>query len=330
MSGTGAPVPAARAASDLISVVSTRGARLHTEIHGRDGSPTIVLVHGWTCNVSFWHPVLRRLAADHRVVLYDQRGHGRTPATPGSCSTEALADDLCAVLAATVPPGERAVVCGHSMGAMAVVAAAGRPALRERAAAALLCSTGTDRLVTDATVMPFRRGARRARAQRLLLRSRLPFGPVTPVSQRLVRRIALGPGVDPELRALTAHTVQACPRRPRAEWGRVLAGLDLSDRVARLDLPVTLVQGTADRLTPPVHARRIAGRLPHLTELIELPGVGHMTPLEAPHRVAEALRALARRHLTARQDRPDGDPLGAAPDGPAPEGPAREQEQQRS
>ncbi len=301
-----------------LTVVSTGGARLHTEVHGPDGAPTVVLVHGWTCQTRFWNPVRHLLLPDHRVVVYDQRGHGRSPATPGSCCADALADDLCAVLAATIPPDERAVVGGHSMGAMSVVAAAGRPELAALAAAALLCSTGTDRLDGESTVLPLRPGAWRGRAQRLLLRNPLPYGPVTPLFQRIVRHITLGPGADPGLLAWTSRMVRACPPASRAEWGRVLARLDLAERVPRLDLPVTVIQGSADRLTPPVHARRIARRLPRCAGLVELDGIGHMTPLEAPKAVADALRGLVREHrgtsgVTAPTPRATPEPMEPTP-----------------
>jgi pimeloyl-ACP methyl ester carboxylesterase len=52
--------------------------------------------------------------------------------------------------------------------------------------------------------------------------------------------------------------------------------------------------GAQDRLTPPSHARRMAGELPRLYRLIELPETGHMGPLERPAEIAEALRELAR------------------------------------
>ncbi|RMI44811.1 alpha/beta fold hydrolase [Streptomyces triticirhizae] len=281
-----------------LTVTSTGGARLATEIDGPEDGPTVVLVHGWTCATTFWRPVARRLIdAGHRVVVYDQRGHGNTPPTPGSCSVEALADDLCAVLTATLGDGQRAVVGGHSMGAMTVVAAATRPELRQRAAAALLCSTGTDRLTGESTVLPLRPGTWRRRGQRAFLRTRLPYGPLTPLSRRIIHHITLGPGASPGQVEAVARMVNACPRRARAEWGAVLADLDLAERVPQLDLPVALVQGTADRLTPPVHAHRIHARLPRPVGFTELPGIGHMTPVEAADTVAETLTALAKEHL---------------------------------
>ncbi|MER5827385.1 alpha/beta fold hydrolase, partial [Streptomyces mirabilis] len=101
-----------------LTAVSADGARLHVEVHGPEdnpAAPVVVLAHGWTCSTAFWAAQIRDLAVDHRVIAYDQRGHGRSPASE-ACTADALADDLEAVLAATLAPGEKAVLVGHSMG----------------------------------------------------------------------------------------------------------------------------------------------------------------------------------------------------------------------
>ena len=72
------PPPAARE----LSVTSADGARLHVETHGEETDPAVVLIHGWTCSTRFWGAVIRELTASgHRVITYDQRGHGRSPGT---------------------------------------------------------------------------------------------------------------------------------------------------------------------------------------------------------------------------------------------------------
>ncbi|WP_059007080.1 alpha/beta fold hydrolase [Streptomyces specialis] len=283
-------------ATELI-VPSTGGARLHTEIFGPEEAPTVVLAHGWTCNRTFWYPVMRQLVPDYRVVLYDQRGHGRTPATPGAHGTEALTDDLLAVLDATLKPGQRVLIAGHSMGAMTIVAAADRPAFRDRVVAAVLCSTGTDRLAGESTALPLRPGSLRKQGSRVFLTTKVTYGPVTPISKAVIRYITMGRGATAEQRTEVARMVAAAPRKPRAEWGGVLYELNISDNLARLDIPVTIVHGTADRLTPIVHAHRMASRLPKLNEFAELPGIGHMTPIEAPDKVTEIIRGLAKENL---------------------------------
>ncbi|MFC8066218.1 alpha/beta fold hydrolase [Streptomyces sp. NPDC057293] len=292
------PVPARE-----LTVTAADGARIHVEVHGPEGAPAVVLAHGWCCSTSFWAAQVRELAADHRVVAYDQRGHGRSPANP-AYGTEPLADDLEAVLEATLAPGERAVVAGHSMGGMTVMAAAARSAVREHVAAVLLCSTGSSRLVASATVVPLGEGRVRTWLTRRILGSRAPLGPVTPLARRILRYGTMGPGSGPDMIEACARIVHACPRRVRHGWSQVLDLLDLDHGVRELRMPVEVVVGTADRLTPPVQARSLAAALPNCVGLTELEGLGHMTPVEAPELVTGKIRALAAAHIpSARSER---------------------------
>ena len=281
-----------------LEVTSADGSRLHAEVHGPQGAPAIVLAHGWTCSTAFWAPVVRELSDAHKVVLYDQRGHGRSPAVPpAGYGTRHLADDLVAVLGQALEPGERAVVGGHSMGGMTIMAAAERPELRARAAAALLCSTGCADLPAECRVFPLPTPGGRRLAHRLLLGSGAPLGPITPVAKAALRYVTLGAGASAEQIEACARMVHACPPRVRARWGHVLYGLQLTRGVSRLELPTAVLAGTADRLTPFVHARRLASVLPQCAGLTALPGLGHMTPVEDPDTVAGRLRELVRDHL---------------------------------
>ncbi|MEV7678171.1 alpha/beta hydrolase [Streptomyces sp. NPDC088341] len=285
------------------TAVSADGSRVHVEVFGPEGRPAVVLAHGWTCSIRFWSAQIEDLAADHRVIAYDQRGHGRTP-LPGRSgySTDALADDLEAVLAATLAPGERAVFAGHSMGGMTLMAAARRPAFREHAAAVLLCSTGSSRLAAEALVLPMRAGRVRTRLTRLVLGARAPLGPVTPLSRRILRYGTMGPGAAPERIARCARIVHACPRVSRVAWSRVLGALDLDADVRELRVPTAVLVGAADRLTPPVQSRALAAALPDCAGLTVLAGTGHMTPVEAPEAVTARIRELTAAHAGPRED----------------------------
>ncbi|WP_338779868.1 alpha/beta hydrolase [Streptomyces sp. DG1A-41] len=279
-----------------LTAVSADGARLHVEIHGPEGAPAVVLAHGWTCSTAFWAAQIRDLAAGHRVIAYDQRGHGRSPANP-ACSTDALADDLEAVLEASLAPGEQAVIAGHSMGGMTVMAASGRTAFREHTAAVLLCSTGSSQLVAASTVVPMRPGRLRTWLTRRILGSRAPLGPVTPPARRILKYGTMGPGSAPHMVEACARIVHACPREVRHAWSHVLDLLDLDHGVRELDVPTAVVVGTADRLTPPAQARALAAALPHCIGITELPGIGHMTPIEAPELVTGKIRELVQAHI---------------------------------
>lgn len=292
---TAGPYAPPVARRELVAV-SADGARLHVEVHGDEEAPAVVLAHGWTCSTAFWAAQIRALSAAYRVIAYDQRGHGRSPASR-ACSANALADDLVAVLGAALTPGERAVVAGHSMGGMTVMAAAGREEFAEHVAAALLCSTGSARLVAEALVLPLRAGRARTRITGAVLASRAPLGPVTPVGKKVLRYATMGPGAAPDKVEACARIVHACPTGVRHAWSQVLAGLDLEAEVARLTVPTAVIGGKDDRLTPVVHARRLAAALPNCVGLTELTGMGHMTPIEAPEAVTNAVAELAALYL---------------------------------
>jgi pimeloyl-ACP methyl ester carboxylesterase len=303
--------------SRRLTVTSADGARLAVQIHEGDGGgipPTVVLVHGWTLSATFWVRVVRRLVPDLRVVVYDQRGHGRSgPVPDGGFTPAGIADDLAAVLRAAVPDGERAVVAGHSMGAMALVAfgARHRHLLHDRVGAALLASTGVEQLLGRTAVLPGLRGRSGAR-EALDGSAPARLGPLrTTITRRalgdarslhrmplrLARatlvRTTMSPTATPQERAFCTDLVLACPERSYQGFGEMLASLDLSADLPMLDVPARVLVGTADRLTPPWHARRMATALPRSRGLIEVAGAGHMTPLTAPGAVAGAIRELA-------------------------------------
>ena len=278
-------------------VTSRDGVGLHVEIHGPavGAAPTVVLIHGWTCSIPFWAPVIHALHGDLRVVAYDLRGHGRSGQPgPGGCTVEALADDLETVLDRTLPAGQQAVLAGHSMGGMTIMAAAPRERVLSRAGGVLLASTGSANLIADSLAFPF--GAfipPFVMLQHRLLTSAAPLGPLGPLTRPLLGYMTLGPDAPADVEAASADIIRSCDRRARAAWGHVLAGLDVTEGARRLDVPAHLLVGSADRLTPPVHARRLARLLPQPAGLTELPRIGHMTPLEAPGVVAELIRKLA-------------------------------------
>lgn len=86
------------------------------------GDPTLVLVHGWMCDRTYWREQRTALAADFGVVLVDLGGHGGSTATRTDWSIDSFARDVRAVLRALNL--ENVVLVGHSMGGPVVAEAA--------------------------------------------------------------------------------------------------------------------------------------------------------------------------------------------------------------
>jgi pimeloyl-ACP methyl ester carboxylesterase len=277
------------------------GTRLHTEVFGpQDGYP-IVLAHGITCAISVWHEQINELARDYRVIAFDHRGHGRSGVPPrGHYSLNHLASDLDSVLEATLAPGERAVIAGHSMGGIAITSWAERypHKVAQHADAVALINTTTGEIVRQ---VKFLSVAPRLARGRIAVGSRIirTFGGVPALraaalpSRRFVAALAVGRDADPDVAQFVYELYATTPPAGRAGCARML--IDSMEkrhiRLHGLTVPTLVIGSERDRLLPIDSSRRIARDAPNLAELVELAG-GHCAILERPVEVNHHLRKL--------------------------------------
>jgi pimeloyl-ACP methyl ester carboxylesterase len=283
-----------------ISVHSLDGTVLHAEAFGPEGAPTVVLAHGWTEALRFWIKQISELSRqDFRVVAYDLRGHGRSAkAHTGDYTLAAFGDDVEAVLRQCVPPNERAVLVGHSLGAMSIAAWAERHPVAERASAAGLLCTGLVDLLTEQLVFrpPWIPPAMFRPISEHVLGAPGAIPAFSPqLLDAVVRYVAFGPAAGPAQIAFYEQMLRECPPDVRASTAAAMSSMDLLHVLQRLTVPTLVLVGSEDRLTPPSHARRIASALPDPIGIVELPLTGHMAPLERPAEVNRWLRNLAQR-----------------------------------
>ena len=280
-------------------VTGADGGARHVRVHSPEDAPTLVLVHCWTGTQELWHKQVDGLSGELRIVTYDHRGHGLSDdATDGDYSLEALAADLDRVIDAAAPAGEPVLVAGHSLGAMTLAAWADakRGAVTDRVRGAALLSTGLDQLTANHAVMrplpgPF--ATLQGRLADAVLDSPVSIrGLPLPVARAAAAYAALGPGARAEDIDLTTRTALDCRTRARAGCGRAMARMALVEKLDALDTPTIVVAGERDLMTPISHAERIETALPHSLGLRVDPDAGHMTPLESPELVNDALREV--------------------------------------
>ncbi len=282
-----------------VGVRSADGTRLHTEVFGPESSQTLVLAHGWTETLSIWVYVIRTLSdRGFRIVAYDLRGHGQSePAATGDYGLARFGEDLEAVLKACVPPEQRAIVAGHSLGAMSIAAWAEHHEVERHAAGAALVNTGFGELIAQQLlfpVPPIARAVGNTIAVRGFLGSRRPLPRVsTPLDFAAIRYAAFGPSASPAQIAYYERMLLAFPPDVRAAVGLSMSDMDLYPALSRLTVPTVVIAGANDRLTPPSHGRRMTEMLPQSRGLIVLEETGHMGPLERPREISDALAELA-------------------------------------
>jgi pimeloyl-ACP methyl ester carboxylesterase len=301
-------------------VIADDGVPLHVEIdqperrpEGMDEHapvPTVVLSHGYTLNLKSWVFQRRALrAAGYRVVLWDQRGHGRSGSgSAGSYDIDQLGRDLAEVIGQAVPEGPLVLV-GHSMGGMTIMSLAveHHALIRDRFVGVAFVATspgglsgvswGMGNLLgklvrrvgpvamgrladRDGLVSSARRAGKNVED---FLVDRYSFA--SPVPQNIVRMTAdmiLGTRLD-----VISHFVPTFDRHDKRDALEQFIGIE-----------TLVLNGAQDLLTPAEHSEEIVRLVPG-SEHVVVNDAGHIIMLEHPDVVSEQLLALIERAVRA-------------------------------
>ena len=104
-------------------VFSKDGTPISYEIFGA-GEPTLVFVHGWSCDARYWRAQVPVFSKKYRVVVLDLAGHGHSGMSRTKYSMGSFGEDVRAVTEST---GSHSVILiGHSMGGSVIAEAARR------------------------------------------------------------------------------------------------------------------------------------------------------------------------------------------------------------
>ncbi|MFF8813226.1 alpha/beta fold hydrolase [Streptomyces pactum] len=289
-----------------------------------DAPLTVVFSHGYCLAQDSWHFQRAALRGAVRTVFWDQRSHGRSergraqrdPGTP--VTIDQLGHDLKAVIEAAAPEGP-VVLVGHSMGGMTMMAlAAHHPELiRDRVVGAAFVGTSAGRLADVSFGLPVA-GVKAAR--RVLPGLLRVLGSQVDLVERgrrvtadlfagLVKRYSFGSKeVDPGVARFAERLIEATPIDVVAEFYPAFVQHEKSAALSAFDgLPVLVLAGEEDLITPSEHSTAIAEALPG-AELVIVPEAGHLVMLEYPELVGDHLAHLLARAEAYAAARHDGAP----------------------
>jgi 3-oxoadipate enol-lactonase len=253
-------------------------------VHSRDldvawyewgrGDP-LVLVHGLADDHRAWRKLLPWLALDHRVVAYDLRGHGRTPAGAADGTLAQLGADLVALFDALEI--ERADLCGFSLGGTIVMRAAIDHPERVNRLLAVATSSRVGRAAADW------------------------YGQRAQLADEGSRKL------HPTLEQDTREQFVNCPAEFEDHWRirrqstadpagfangcRAMVRLNaepLDPELDRIESPTLVVAAELDQHCPPIAGQIIVERLPGARMEI-IPDSGHQVEVEQPQRLSAAL-----------------------------------------
>lgn len=301
-------------------VVTRDGVSLHVEIDEPDprAEPgvTIVMVHGYVLSLHCWHFQRKHFRGRHRIVLYDQRSHGRSGrSAPKRCRVRQLARDLALILERTTGPDEPVVLMGHSMGGMAIQEFARcYPELigTKVVGVALIATSGGDMgnhsIIRGIPGDLFPRLAEPLmaalnRIPTLVEKSRRASNDVAYV---VTRRMGYGrDDVPGEYVDFLSEMISQTPLDVVADYYPAFAEFDGSVGLRTLTrIETCVIGGEADQIVPPEHSLRMLSCLPG-AETVILPNSGHMGMIEH-HREHNRLldHLIERAERTAAAQRP--------------------------
>lgn len=102
-------------------VPSKDGTPISYEVSGA-GEPTLVFVHGWSCDARYWRAQVPAFSRRYRVVVLDLAGHGHSGLKRTTYSMRAFGEDVQAAAEAT--GARKVILIGHSMGGSVIAEAA--------------------------------------------------------------------------------------------------------------------------------------------------------------------------------------------------------------
>jgi 3-oxoadipate enol-lactonase len=252
-------------------MIAVEGGEVWADDSGGDGPP-LVLLHPGVGDSRIWDPVLAALTASYRVIRYDARGFGRSPAPTVQFS---LLADLIAVL--DYYGLDRAAIVGCSQGGGSELGLAlEQPA---RAAALVLLCTGA-----PGYPWPEEPDELDAEYERAL--DAEDVDALAGLMQRIWAAAGPTPAVMEQLRSAARAEISSRDLQQRDP--------PVFDRLGEISVPTSLLVGDAD-YPPLIQANReIAARIPGC-ELTVVPGMDHLPPLREPDLVLRTIRSTLSR-----------------------------------
>jgi 3-oxoadipate enol-lactonase/4-carboxymuconolactone decarboxylase len=234
---------------------------VHHRLAGPEDAPVLMFANSLGTTLEMWDDQVVALEDRYRVLRFDMRGHGRSPAPLGPYTVDELADDVLALLDRLGL--QRVMFCGLSLGgAVGMTIAARAP---ERLDRLVLCCTA------------------------------LEFGPASQWHDRAATARSEGmdaiapagierwftPAAPADTRARFAAMLRSQPPDGYAACCEAIAQLDLRGRLTGVRVPTLTIAGDDDPVTPPAKLEAIRAEIAGARDAV-IPGARHIANAEHP------------------------------------------------
>ncbi len=250
------PKPAVMPAANDSGLAPVNGIKMYYAVYGDADTTPILLIHGGVGHGDIWSAQVNDLSKDHRVIVADSRGHGRTANDGSTYSYELLASDYVALLDHLEV--DKAHLVGWSDGA----------------------NIGFQMSLSD----PGRLASHFAQGGNVTVEGINPTVETNAVFGAYFTMM----GENYTEMSPTPDGFDAFVNDVVAMWGAPLGG---ADALQPITVPTVVVHGEHEEAILKEHAEEIAAAIPS-AELLILDGVSHFSMLQDPDGYNAAVRAF--------------------------------------
>lgn len=250
--------------------------KLNANVTGVNNRGSIIFLHGFPFDQNMWDAQGEFLKNDFLCVTYDIRGLGKSDPGDGQFTMEMLADNCLTIIAELKL--DKPVLCGLSMGGYLGFRVLERA--QEIFSAAILCDT---RAESDSDTAKLKRasGVNQINAEG-----------VEKFVEEFVPNCFSEKYKTEKVNEYNVYLERSKKSNPSGVKGCLLAMQGRTSVTASLPnfkIPILLLCGEDDKLTPPEEMRSISDKI-HTSKYLIVPGSGHMTPIENPNFVNTSIK----------------------------------------
>jgi len=249
---------------------------------GSENNKAIIFVHGFPYDHMMWKEQIKELSTNYYCVAYDIRGLGQSPAGDGQFTLESFVDDLETIIDELKL--EKPILCGLSMGGYVSLRALER--MTDKFSAAILCDTKSEADNNEAKLK------RAAGIKRINDEGLAPF------AKDFITNcfgVYFKQNKKEELETIINTSSRYDPAGVKGCLLAMLGRTDTTANLEKINIPTLLICGEQDVLTPPAVMKEMFYKMKN-AELVEIKNAGHMTPIENPEEVTNAISAFLKKN----------------------------------
>jgi 3-oxoadipate enol-lactonase len=235
----------------------------------------IIFVHGFPYDHTMWENQVKALSQDFYCVTYDIRGLGNSPAGDGQFTLEMFVDDLVGIVDELKL--NKPVLCGLSMGGYIALRTIER--IEEKFRALILCDTKST-ADNDETKLKRAAGIKKINTEGVQ-KYVSEFIPNCFAEESIVK-------LGNEYKSILENSMKFNPAGVKGCLLAMAGRTDTTGYLSKIKIPVLLLCGEKDKLTPPNVMKEMADKIPG-SEFQIVPGAGHISPIENPEFVNEKI-----------------------------------------